>query len=152
MSRNGHFWLVAHNFCGREDRYHARVSLSLLYCSLSSMANNNWSVQVQLNMRRNRRIECRSGFALAPLALTSLCAWGLDANLPSRQIHQAPDRDGVYYAGPEVTAPRLISTLLALYSDDVLGKDAQGMTVLAVLIGASGVPSNIHLGGHPIRP
>jgi hypothetical protein len=33
--------------------------------------------------------------------------------------HQAPDMDGVYYAGPEVTAPRLIRTALVPYPESI---------------------------------
>jgi hypothetical protein len=33
-------------------------------------------------------------------------------NLP---LHQIPDKDGVYYAGPEVTTPRLLSTVYVPY-------------------------------------
>jgi TonB family protein len=61
------------------------------------------------------------------------------------QIHQEPDQDGVYYAGPEVSAPRLVQTVLALYPEDVSGKDLQGMTVMAMVIGANGKPSNIQV-------
>jgi TonB family protein len=61
------------------------------------------------------------------------------------QVHQVPDQDGVYYAGPEVTAPRLLSTVLALYPDRGPTKELQGMTVMAMVIGANGKPSNIQV-------
>lgn len=83
--------------------------------------------------------------ALAVLALTATGLRGKDAESVSRSIHQAPDQDGVYYAGPEVTAPRMLRTVLALYPSGVSTKDAQGMTVMAMVIGADGKPSHIQL-------
>jgi TonB family protein len=62
-----------------------------------------------------------------------------------REYRQTPDNDGVYYVGPQVTSPRLIRTMLAPYPDNVSGKDAQGMTVLAMVIGADGAPAHIQV-------
>lgn len=59
--------------------------------------------------------------------------------------HQAPDQDGVYYVGPEVTAPRLVRTVLAPYPDDVSNQDVQGMTVLAMVIEPDGSPAHIQI-------
>jgi TonB family protein len=56
-----------------------------------------------------------------------------------------PDESGIYYVGPEVSAPRLVKVMPAAHPgyDDV--KDRQGMTMLAMVIGADGVPSHIQL-------
>jgi TonB family protein len=84
-------------------------------------------------------------YALAVLALTAIGVHGQDAVTSSREIHQAPDPDGVYYAGPEVSAPRLVSTVLALYPSGASAKDVQGMTVMAMVIGVNGLPAHIQV-------
>jgi len=84
-------------------------------------------------------------YAWALLALTAIAVRAQDAIPVSRQVHQAPDKDGVYYAGPEVTAPRLLSTVYVTYPYDVDAKEIQGMTVLAMVIDASGAPQHIQV-------
>jgi TonB family protein len=82
------------------------------------------------------------------LALLALVAIGLRAQDPEsigRMTHQVPDQDGVYYTGPEVTAPLMLRTVLALFPDSVYAKDVQGMTVMAMVIGVDGKPSHIQL-------
>jgi len=83
--------------------------------------------------------------ALVLMTLITAGAWGESAESLSRQIHQVPDRDGVYYAGPEVSAPRMVSTVLAPYPSGVYARDIQGMTVLAMVIGVKGKPSNMQI-------
>jgi TonB family protein len=83
--------------------------------------------------------------ALALLALTCVGLWAEDTESASRQVHQGPDQDGVYYTGPEITSPRLIRTVMALYPGNVQGKELQGMTVMAMIIDANGKPSNIQV-------
>ena len=87
----------------------------------------------------------RTKCALTVLTLTvvSMCAQA--APTISREIHQAPDQDGMYYAGPEVSAPRLVATVLALYPSGIGAKDVQGMTVMAMVIGANGLPQHLQL-------
>jgi TonB family protein len=63
----------------------------------------------------------------------------------NRQVHQVPDKDGVYYAGPEVTTPRLLSTVYVPYPEGVPTKEVQGMTVLAMVIDAKGIPDHIQI-------
>jgi hypothetical protein len=87
----------------------------------------------------------RAKYALAALALIAVGVHGQDRLSISREIHQAPDQDGVYYAGPEVTAPRLVSTVLALYPSGVSAKDVQGMTVMAMVVGVNGLPAHIQV-------
>lgn len=79
------------------------------------------------------------------LALTAIAVRAQDAMIASRQVHQAPDKDGVYYTGPEVTAPRLLSTVYVPYPTDVPAKEIQGMTVLAMVIDANGIPAHIQV-------
>ena len=77
------------------------------------------------------------------LAMTAAGLLAQDVVLANQQIHQAPDKDGVYYVGPEVTSPRLVRTVSVPYPDIVSEKDIQGMTVLAMVIEANGVPAHI---------
>lgn len=79
------------------------------------------------------------------LALAGTGLWAQDAVTLSRQIHQAPDQDGVYYTGPEVTAPEMVRTRVVPYPFDVPDKDIQGMTVMAMVIGANGIPAHIQI-------
>ena len=75
--------------------------------------------------------------------MMSVCAFG--ANAPIWQIHQMPDNDGIYYTGPEVTAPVLKQTVYVPYPQGMPGKRVEGMTVLAMVIGANGIPDHIQL-------
>jgi TonB family protein len=84
-------------------------------------------------------------YAWALLTLTTITVWAQDAISVSRQVHQAPDKDGVYYAGPEVTTPRLLSTVYVSYPEGVAAKEVQGMTVLAMVIDANGIPDHIQI-------
>jgi TonB family protein len=84
-------------------------------------------------------------YSCAFLAVAALNACGQGAIDMSRQVHQVPDQDGVYYAGPEVIAPQLVRTVLALYPDGVYSRDVQGMTVMAMVIGADGVPAHLQV-------
>ncbi|MGO8934756.1 MAG: TonB family protein [Terracidiphilus sp.] len=79
------------------------------------------------------------------ISIASTWLHGQAAAQPIWAVHQSPDESGVYYAGPEVSAPRLISVMPAAYPGYDYGKDRQGMTVLAMVIGADGVPSHIQL-------
>ena len=84
-------------------------------------------------------------YAFALLALAAIGLRAQDAITPSQQVHQAPDKDGVYYTGPEVTAPRLVRTVYVPYPYGVTSKNNQGMTVLAMVIDANGIPAHIQL-------
>jgi TonB family protein len=96
--------------------------------------------------RTDRRIELRQAkYAWALLALTAIAAWAQDAIPVSLPLHQLPDKDGVYYTGPEVTSPRLLSTVYVPYPSGVPAKTIQGMTVLAMVIDANGIPAHIQL-------
>src|ERR1700733_4610685 len=97
------------------------------------------------DMGRNMGIENGKLRVLVLIACASACLHGQSAAQPIWAVHQSPDEGGIYYAGPEVSAPRLVKVMPAAYPgyDDV--KDRQGMTVLAVVIDADGVPSHIQL-------
>lgn len=79
------------------------------------------------------------------LALTTIAVWARDAMSPNRQVHQVPDQDGVYYTGPEVTAPKLVRTVIVPYPDAKTAKEIQGMTVLALVIDTNGIPAHIQV-------
>lgn len=82
-------------------------------------------------------------FALLALAAAGLR--GQDPASPARQVHQAPDADGIYYVGPEVTAPKLVNTVAVPYPAGIPAQRVQGMTVLAIVVDAGGVPTHIQM-------
>lgn len=59
--------------------------------------------------------------------------------------HQQADQDGIYYVGPEVSAPKLLRTLPAIYPQATPHHEVQGMTVMAAVIDAKGLPEHIEL-------
>jgi TonB family protein len=83
--------------------------------------------------------------ACALLALIAASLSAQESPSPNLQVHQAPDPDGVYYSGPEVSAPVLTHTILAGYPSNVPTKGIQGMTVLAMVIDAKGIPQHIQV-------
>ena len=84
-------------------------------------------------------------YAWTLFALTAIAGRAQDARSLSLPLHQIPDMDGVYYVGPEVTAPRLLSTVYVPYPEGVPAREIQGMTVLAMVIDANGIPAHIQL-------
>jgi TonB family protein len=98
----------------------------------------NWAEELEDRMR-----QVINALAILAMATMSIRAQGADS--PIWKIHQAPDSDGIYYTGPEVTAPVLLRTVQVPYPPDDYSKDVQGMTVLAVVIGANGAPDHIHI-------
>jgi TonB family protein len=84
-------------------------------------------------------------FALAFFALSAAVAAAQNAASHPRQYHQMPDQDGVYYVGPEVSAPRLVRAILAQYPYDLSPKELQGFTVMAMVIDANGKPQHIQI-------
>jgi len=79
------------------------------------------------------------------ISIGSACLNGQSAAEPLWIVHQSPDESGIYYACPEVSAPRLVKVMPAAYPAYTSTKDIQGMTVLAMIIGADGVPSHYQL-------
>jgi TonB family protein len=84
-----------------------------------------------------------TGSLLAAMAAVGLSAE--DAAQKFWQYHQVPDKDGVYYVGPEVSEPKLVKTVYALYPSGVTAKDMQGMTVMAMVIEPNGKPAHIEV-------
>jgi len=84
-------------------------------------------------------------FKFAVFALMLIDAATCGAANPIWQVHQVPDPDGVYYVGPEVTAPKLVRTVYVPYPDGPSGRSVQGMTVLAMVIRADGIPAPIQV-------
>lgn len=82
-------------------------------------------------------------YALMAFMAASLCAQ--DAVPPIFQVHQKPDQDGIYYMGPEVSAPKMVSTVSVPYPSNVPAKEIQGMTVMAMVIDAKGIPQHIQI-------
>jgi TonB family protein len=82
--------------------------------------------------------------ALEFLALTSIVSLAQSPLAPIWQVHQAPDTDGVYYVGPEVSAPRLIKTVYVPYPA-ASAKQTDGMTALSMVIDANGLPQHIQI-------
>ncbi len=97
----------------------------------------------KLDKLENHVLQAISAFALMAAIGTGLWAQG---SVPGTlQYHQHPDQDGVFYAGPEVSAPRLVRTVSVPYPSSISKKDLQGMTVLAMVVDASGKPTHIEL-------
>jgi hypothetical protein len=63
---------------------------------------------MQENGSENGMRQAKYAFAL--LALTAISLQAQDAIFLSRQVHQAPDKDGVFYAGPKDTARNIRRT------------------------------------------
>jgi TonB family protein len=87
----------------------------------------------------------KAKFTWTLLALTAIAVRAQDARSLSLPLHQIPDKDGVYYFGHEVTAPRLLSTVYVPYPSGVPAKEIQGMAVLAMVIDANGIPAHIQV-------
>ena len=84
-------------------------------------------------------------FAAAIWTLAMASVAGIAADTPIWQIHQAPDKDGIYYTGPEVSLPVLEKTFSVPYPSGVPAKQLEGLTVLAMVIDASGKPDHIQI-------
>ncbi len=85
---------------------------------------------------------CKTKYARVLLALAAIAIQAQSAPLP---LHQTPGKDGVYYVGPEVTAPRLLNTADVPYPSEAPSKSIHGMTVLAMVIDANGIPAHIQV-------
>ena len=87
-----------------------------------------------------RHINC----AFALLAATGIAS-AHDGPPSIPQMHQTADQDGIYYVGPEISIPKMVSTVSVPYPYNVAAKDIQGMTVMAMVIDAKGVPQHIQV-------
>jgi TonB family protein len=89
--------------------------------------------------------------AILVYALLVLAAYSIAAQEEQSLRHPprtAPDADGVYYVGPEISAPRLLRSAIAPYPRAVAGKEVQGITVLAMVIDEKGQPQHIQVLHH----
>ena len=83
-------------------------------------------------------------YAYALLAVAgSLSAQTAPPSVP--QVHQTADQDGIYYVGPEISIPKMVSTVSVPYPYNVAAKDIPGMTVMAMVIDAKGIPQHIQV-------
>jgi TonB family protein len=87
----------------------------------------------------------QKGHAAAFFLLLAVSAVSQSSAPVFSEAHQRPDQDGIYYVGPEVTAPQLVRTVSVPYPEDVSDREVQGMTVLAMVIDASGTPAHIQV-------
>jgi TonB family protein len=87
----------------------------------------------------------RASSAFAFLTFAAIGLWAQDGVRLDLNYHQTPDKDGIYCVGPEVRAPRLVSTVYVPYPYGVSNKGLRGMTVMAMVINAKGVPEHIQL-------
>ena len=83
-------------------------------------------------------------YAFALLAATGIAS-AHDGPPSIPQMHQTADQDGIYYVGPEISIPKMVSTVSVPYPYNVAAKDIQGMTVMAMVIDAKGVPQHIQV-------
>jgi hypothetical protein len=70
-------------------------------------------------------IRARLG-TLVFISIASGCLNGQPAAQPVWAVHQSPDESGIYYAGPEVSAPRLVSVMPATYPAYTTAKTSRG--------------------------
>lgn len=110
----------------------------------SSAAREEWTRVDEALKGTGKRMQ-QAKYAYLLLALVGSSLWAQDAITLGHQIHQVADQDGVYYTGPEVAAPKMVRTRLVPYPLDVPERDVQGMTVLAMVIGADGIPAHIQV-------
>lgn len=87
----------------------------------------------------------RGLYVLAFLALITIHVTAQASDSRNGQIHQTPDENGIFYVGPEVTAPKLVRTVSVPYPLGIDSKRIQGMTVLAMVVDAKGVPEHIQV-------
>jgi len=102
----------------------------------------------RISSNQDNRSEIRliqTKLACALFTLTAAALYAQQPASPNRQVHQTPDQDGIYYTGPEVSSPVLVRAILAGYPSNVPQKDVQGMTVLAMVIDAKGIPRHIQV-------
>jgi TonB family protein len=83
-------------------------------------------------------------YAFALLAAAGIaCAHDALPAIP--EVHQTADQDGIYYVGPEISIPKMVSTVSVPYPYNVAAKDIQGMTVMAMVIDAKGLPQHLQV-------
>jgi len=87
----------------------------------------------------------RATGVFAFIAIIATTVFAQDTVTKPAEVHQSPDEAGIFYVGPEVAAPKLIRTVSVPYPADIDGKHTQGMTVLALVIDATGTVQHIQV-------
>jgi len=88
-----------------------------------------------------RKMEC----VLVLLALSGIAVWAQQGTPANEAYHQTPDKDGVYFFGPQVSQPTLIHAVPAVYTNEMLKSKTLGMSVWSIVIRADGTPADAHL-------
>ena len=86
----------------------------------------------------------QTSYAIALLTLATIGTRAQAGSIPVWHIHQMPDPDGVYYAGPEITTPKLLKTFYVPYPATT-AKETQGTTALAMVIDTKGMPQHLQV-------
>ena len=87
----------------------------------------------------------KAGLTLALLAVASSAVWAQKGSIPDQLYHQTPDSDGVYFVGPEVSAPTLAHPVPAIYTDEMVKSKVAGMSTWLLVIRADGTPTDAHV-------
>jgi TonB family protein len=94
-----------------------------------------------------------AGLLVAFLALTASAAWAQGEVAPTTQdgpinikpSAPRPDKDGVYSPGPGISPPLIIDRVAAAYPNDAPADAIQGNSLVSLVIGADGVPTDIQV-------
>jgi TonB family protein len=79
------------------------------------------------------------------LVTANTVVWAQQEAVPSLPYHQAPDKDGVYFVGPEVSQPALTHATPAKYTDEMSRNKNGGMSIWSVTVRADGTTADAHL-------
>jgi TonB family protein len=83
--------------------------------------------------------------ALFLVVLSAVGMWAQQAATLDQAYRQVPDKDGVYFVGPQVSQPKLVHAVPAIYTDEMLKSKSGGLSVWSVVISADGTPADAHL-------
>jgi len=82
---------------------------------------------------------------IAALLIIAAGAWAQEGSVAPAPYHQRPDKDGVYFVGPDVSAPSLTFTTDAILTEQQQKADVRGFSVWSMVIRADGTAAEIHL-------
>jgi TonB family protein len=86
---------------------------------------------------------------VATLAAASNVVGAQQKTIQDQPYHQAPDKDGVYFVGPEVSAPLVVHAVPAIQTDEMLKSKNAGMSVWSAVIRGNGTVTDLEL-VHPL--
>jgi TonB family protein len=69
---------------------------------------------------------------------------GNTVQTPASSAKPVIDADGTYHVGNGVSAPKLVDSVDAMFSDAARRKKIEGATVVALIVGTDGLPKNVH--------